>query len=90
MSGGSYDYTCYKVEDTYSGKMFDVELDEMVLDLSNLLHDLEWWQSGDINENDYRKTVQEFKNKWFGTRDNNLRRLIQQEFDKFKERISLL
>lgn len=65
MSGGSYDYKCYTVEEYYVGSMYDVELNEMMKDLIEVLHDVEWWQSGDIDEDDYRKTVKKFKDKWF-------------------------
>jgi hypothetical protein len=65
MSGGSYEYIYEKVDDWYVGRMFDSELDEMMKDLVPLLHDLEWWQSGDISEEDYRKSVTNFKGKWF-------------------------
>ncbi len=90
MSGGSYDYTCFRVKETYENKMFDVELNEMIVDLYQVLHDLEWWKSCDIGEEQYRKTVQVFKDKWFGERDKNLRGLVVQEFDKFRESIESL
>lgn len=64
MSGGSYDYKCYEFEDYYVGKMYDKELDELCKDLVKVLHDVEWWQSSDIGEEGYRKTVQKFKEKW--------------------------
>jgi hypothetical protein len=90
MSGGSYDYMYFKIEDTYSEKTYDIELDEMIIDLCNVLHDLEWWQSGDSGEEKYRKTLQQFKDKWFGNRDKKLRELVIQEFDKFKISIEKL
>lgn len=65
MSGGSRDYICYTVERELLGRMEDAELDRMIVDFGKLLHDLEWWTSGDIEEDAYRKTVKEFKKKWF-------------------------
>ena len=44
--------------------MFDKELDELCKDLTVVLHDVEWWQSSDIGEEEYRKTVSKFKKKW--------------------------
>jgi hypothetical protein len=90
MSGGSYDYACFRVEEAYENQMFDVELNEMIIDLCQVLHDLEWWQSCDIGEEQYRETVQVFKDKWFGKRDERLRELVCQEFDKFRESIESL
>lgn len=69
MSGGSYDYLCFRVSETYEGEMKDAELNEMIVDLCEVLHDLEWWQSGDYGEDTYRETVKKFKDKWFGQTD---------------------
>ena len=66
MSGGHFDYLFYRVEDTYIGNMNDIELNEMMKDLIKVLHDLEWYESGDIGEEDYIKTVKWFKGRWFG------------------------
>lgn len=77
MSGGSYDYKYYIIEEYYVGAMYDAELDEMMKDLVEVMHDVEWWQSGDIDEDDYRKTVKEFKDKWFNTdREERLKPII--------------
>lgn len=64
MSGGSYDYLYSRVDDTYCGKMFDPAMDELMADLVDVLHDLEWWRSNDTAEEDYRDTVATFKAKW--------------------------
>lgn len=45
--------------------MYDYELDNMLVDLENLFHVLELWQSGDTSEEDYRKAVSKFKDKWY-------------------------
>ena len=50
MSGGSYNYMYSRIEDEYAGKMHDSQLNEMMVDLCELLHDLEWWQSCDCSE----------------------------------------
>lgn len=65
MSGGSCDYICYRIEETLVGKMNDPVMDELVKDFVGVAHDLEWWQSDDYSENTYRKTVEDFKAKWF-------------------------
>jgi hypothetical protein len=90
MSGGSYDYTCFRFEEYYTDKMYDIELNEMVVDLYQVLHDLEWWKSMDIGEEQYRETVRVFKDKWFGKRDLRLRELIQSELGKVQEVIKTI
>lgn len=64
MSGGSYDYMYSRVKEEYADRMFDSQLNTMMKDLTGLLHDLEWWQSGDYSEETYRESVNKFKKKW--------------------------
>lgn len=65
MSGGSYGYIYSRLEDECKNRMYDAELNDLIKDLIKVLHDLEWWQSGDIGEDTYRETVAIFKEKWF-------------------------
>ena len=85
MSGGSYNYGYSTIEYEYANRMYDVELNEMMMDLSKVLHDLEWWQSGDIGEEEYRKTVAGFKKKWFKRTKTNVKALIESEFENKKQ-----
>lgn len=64
MSGGSFNYEYCKIKELYVGEMQDADLDEMMKDLCNVLHDLEWWQSADYDEETYRHSTQAFKQKW--------------------------
>jgi hypothetical protein len=70
MSGGSHEYTYLQVEEFYDKGMYDEEMNLFIPDLVKVLHDLEWWKSCDIDEEDYRKTLKEFKDKWFRNNDN--------------------
>lgn len=80
MSGGSYNYIYSRLEDECVGEMHDAEMDEMIKDLCKVLHDLEWWTSCDICEEDYRKTLAEFKAKWFkGDRTTRLKGYIDKQ-----------
>ena len=85
MSGGSYDYKYYTIEEYYVGAMYDAELDEMMKDLVGVLHDVEWWQSSDIGEDDYRKTVKAFKDKWFNAdRGERLKPIINRRINEVR------
>lgn len=64
MSGGSHDYLYSRMEGLYVGDMQDAELNELMADICELCHDLEWWQSGDYSEDAYRMTAAAFKKKW--------------------------
>lgn len=80
MSGGSYDYIYLTLEETCEGQMYDAEMDDLIKDLCKVLHDLEWWQSGDTGEESYRKSLAEFKNKWFkGDRNKRLKGYIDKQ-----------
>lgn len=73
MSGGSYDYIYCRLKEECDGRMYDAEMDDMIRDLADVLHDLEWWQSADSSEDEYRATLTRFKAKWF--KDNREERL---------------
>ena len=88
MSGGSHNYTYYRVEEEYVGAMHDAELDEMMKDLVKVLHDVEWWQSADIGEDDYRKTVKAFKAKWFDSdRGERLKPIIERKINNVRKEL---
>lgn len=87
MSGGSYNYGYSTVEYTYVGEMKDTELNEMMKDLVQVLHDLEWYVDCDISEETYRETVTKFKSKWFKRRKCDIEALVNEEFEKKKEEL---
>ena len=86
MSGGSYNRLYYQLEDTYAKRMYDVELNELIEDLVPIFKAVEWWQSGDTEEDSYRKKVATFKKKWFKTtRKDMIKRIVETECQKLKE-----
>ncbi len=90
FSGGSYDYKYLTIDDYYSGCMYDDELNEMIDDLVKVLHDLEWWKSCDICEEDYRKTLNDFKNKWFKNKETTSKIKLNLVKEKLKESLNIL
>lgn len=88
MSGGSHNYICYKIEEELVGQMHDKELDDLMKDIAKLAHDLEWYDSSDYGENDYKKSVEKFKNKWFGkSRNERLKEYIDESINELKEQL---
>ena len=88
MSGGSHEYICYSLENNCKDRMYDVEMNDLIADLVDVLHDLEWWQSGDIGESDYRKTLSKFKKKWFkGDRRLRFKGYIDERIEKLKKEL---
>lgn len=88
MSGGSYNYIYNKLLVECAGEMHDAEMDEMLRDFCGVLHDLEWWQSGDYSEDQYRETVSEFKKKWFtGDRSTRLKGYIDDQINAVRRQL---
>ena len=67
MSGGSHNYIYCQIENELCGQMEDLELDDLIKDIANLAHDLEWYHSADISKDSYLKCVSKFKMKWFAS-----------------------
>lgn len=91
MSGGSFNYKYSDIRCTYEGHMCDEELEELLQDFCDLLHDLEWWESGDTLEEDYRKSVTVFKKTWLNGHDDNtnarverLKKNLIKQIEKFE------
>lgn len=87
MSGGSMDYVCWTLENNASGRMEDRELEAMLKDFVKLLHDCEWYHSGDIGADNYFETVREFKKKWFGKRDERLQEIVEKSIEELKQEL---
>lgn len=43
----------------------DKEMSGILFDILQVLHEYDWYMSGDTNEKDYRESVKKFKEKWF-------------------------
>lgn len=69
MSGGHFDYG-YAYLDRYEGQMEDDELNELLVAFRGLLRDLEWYKSGDTDEEEYQEQVKYFKDKWLRGSDS--------------------
>ena len=67
--------------------MEDLELSEMMYDVTCLLHSLEWYHSSDTCEDTYRKDVKAFKDKWFGSRDARLEKMINDATEDMKREL---
>ena len=85
MSGGSRNYTYSVIEDNLVGRMYDAEIDDLMADISKLAYEVEWWDSGDTDEEQYRKAVKQFKKKWFGAdRNERLKGYIDEKLAELK------
>lgn len=88
MSGGSYNYIYSRLRCECENQMYDAEMNDLIEDLCDVLHDLEWWQSGDISEDGYRKTLAKFKAKWFDeSREVRLKRYVDEQIGLVREQL---
>ena len=67
--------------------MYDSQLNAMMNDLCELLHDLELWQSCDYSEETYRESVNKFKKKWFRQTKIDVQKQIESEFERTKNEL---
>ena len=65
----------------------DQEISQLMFELLNLTHDLDWYLSGDTCEETYVEAKQKFKERWFGKggRKKMLTDLINQIFEESKK-----
>lgn len=88
MSGGSLNYISTDIACTLCGRMEDIELNDLIKDIANLTHDLEWYLSGDTEESTYKEAVHKFKQKWFKqSRQNRLKEYVDVSLNKLKEEL---
>jgi len=91
MSGGSHGYIYNQIQSELCGQMYDVELNDLMKDIVKLAHDLEWYDSCDIGEETYQKTIAEFKRKWFkAEREDRLKAYVDEAIDKLRSEMYLL
>ena len=91
MSGGSKNYICYKIENELCDQMYDEELNDLIKDVAELAHDLEWWISSDIGKEEYLETVSRFKKKWFESdRNERLKGYVDAKVEELRNELYTL
>lgn len=90
MSGGSMNYICFKLSNA-ADHIQDKEVKDLTKDLAELLHDLEWYESGDYGRDDYESQLNRFKKKWFtDSRNERLKKYLNDSLDGLKSEIENL
>ena len=96
MSGGRFNY----YNDYLKSEMFgyggdkpinvmeDDEISELVLDVLNLIHDLDYYQSEDTCIETYIESKKEFKKKWFGNRKIRIEKIVDKKIERLREEVN--
>ena len=94
MSGGKFGYynkylkdEMFVHSDRPNNVMEDDEISELVWDVLNLIHDLDYYQSGDTCRETYIESKKEFKKKWFGNRSERLEQIVDKKIEQLREEV---
>ena len=95
MSGGRFNYTdsTAKMEifgwtDEPRNVFEDREISELVWDTFNLIHDYDWYASGDTCKETYLESKAAFKKKWLGgNRGVRVRRIVDEALEETRREL---
>ena len=91
MSGGHFEYLDSRLKDEIFGyedkpkNVFeDREVSELVFDVLDLIHEFDWYYSGDTDKETYLEAKAEFKKKWLSSRGVRIKRTIDTALDEVR------
>lgn len=94
MSGGRFDYIDSRCKDEIFGwsdkprNIFeDREISELIWDVFGLIHDYDWYASGDTCEETYLKAKAIFKKKWLKRDDERVKRVVDNAIDEVRQEL---
>lgn len=95
MSGGYFQYIDSNLKSQIFGwtdepdnEFQDIEITELVWDVLDLIHDFDWYISGDTCEETWLKKKAEFKKKWFQSeRKDRIKRIVDDALKNTKEEL---
>ena len=91
MSGGHFEYLDSRLKDEifgYEDKVKNVfedrEISELVFDMLDLIHEFDWYYSGDTGKETYLEAKAKFKKKWLSSRGVRIKRTIDTAIDEVR------
>lgn len=97
MSGGTFNYLDSSLKSELFGWTDDLtripnvledrEISELTYDLLTLLHEYDWYKSGDTEKDRYLDSKAEFKKKWLSNRGVRVRHIIDGAIQELKEEL---
>lgn len=87
MSGGYLEYNSYCLEEV-AYNVEDLEIKQLIFDLSQFLHDYDYYKSGDYGYGTYLESLNNFKNKWFRTsKEERLKEIIDERLNDIRDEL---
>lgn len=97
MSGGVFDYRDSSLQneifgwisdgDTIPNVFEDREISELIYDVFSLIHDFDWYKSGDSEKEDYIKAKTKFKHKWLNNRGVRVNHIVNQAIENLRQEL---
>lgn len=94
MSGGRFEYADSRLKNEIFGwsdephnAFEDREISELVWDVLTLIHDFDWYVSGDTCKETYLKAKAKFKKKWFSNRGVRVRSIVDEAIKQCKNEL---
>ena len=94
MSGGRFDYTDSRCKNEIFGwddecrNVFeDREISELIFDVFDLIHDYDWYASGDTCEETYLNAKTKFKQKWLKHDDSRVQMIIDTAINDVRQEL---
>lgn len=95
MSGGHFDYIDQRAKNEIFGyfgeekeNVFeDREISELVWDVFQLIHDFDWYKSGDTCKETYLEKKAVFKKKWLGKHPERVKQIIDEAIAEAKQEL---
>ena len=94
MSGGHFDYIdsrlkneIFRWDDKPCNVFEDREISLLVWDVLDLIHDYDWYVSGDTCEETYLEAKEKFKKKWFSNRGVRVRKIVDDAVNELRSEL---
>ena len=94
MSGGFFEYQDGRLKSEMFGwvdkphnVLEDREISELAWDLLELIHDFDWYKSGDTGKETYLDAKAKFKKKWLSNRGVRVKRIVDDAINDLKSEL---
>ena len=95
ISGGRFDYIDSRCKEEIFGywtdkprNVFeDKEISELIWDVFDLIHDYDWYASGDTGEETYLRAKAAFKRKWLKHDEKRVQMIIDNAIDEVRQEL---